>query len=73
MWKGILKIKWRTFKVEEVDKENVSALSIAQTSLEKALINVVDCLTSEKEKDLRACLEDLDHEENIHVGGTNFE
>ena len=36
--------------------------------MEKALINVVDCLTSEEEKDLRACLEDLDHEGNIPVG-----
>ena len=59
--------------MKEVDKENVSALSIAQTSLEKALINVVDCLTSEEEKDLRACLEDLDCEENIPAGGTSFE
>ena len=37
------------------------------------MINVVDCLTSEEEKDLRACLEDLDHEENIPAWGTNFE
>jgi len=61
------------FKVEEVDKEDVSALKTTKTSLEKALINVVDCLTSEEEKDLRACLEDLDCEENIPAGGTSFE
>ena len=61
------------FKVEEVDKEDVGALQTTQTSLEKALINVVDCLTSEEEKDLRACLEDLDREENIPIGGTSFE
>ena len=63
----------RCFKVEEVDKEDVGALSTTETSLEKALINVVDCLTSEEEKDLRACLEDLDCEENIPAGGTSFE
>ena len=44
-----------------------------QTSLEKALINVVDCLTSEEEEDLRGCLEDLDREDNIYVRGTSFE
>jgi len=49
----------RCFKVEEVNKGDVGALQTTQTSLEKALINVVDCLTRE---DLRACLEDLDHE-----------
>jgi len=54
----------RCFKVEEVNKEDVSALSITQISLEKALINAVDCLTNEEEKDLRACLEDIDREEN---------
>ena len=59
----------RCFKVEEVDKEDIVALQTTQTSLEKALINVVDCLTSEEEKDLRACLEDLDREENILAGG----
>jgi len=63
----------RSFKVEEIDKEDVGALQTTQTSLEKALINVVDCLTNEEEKDLRACLEDLDHEENILVGGAIFE
>ena len=39
--------------------------------MEKALINVVDCLTSAEEKDLRACLEDLDHEGNILASWTN--
>ena len=32
----------------------------SQSPLEKALINVVDCLTKEEEKDLRKCLEELD-------------
>ena len=39
----------------------------------KALINVVDCPTSKEEKDLRACLEDLDREEDIPAWGTSFE
>ncbi|XP_028214897.1 uncharacterized protein LOC114396934 [Glycine soja] len=63
----------RCFKVEEVDKEDIDALQTTQTSLEKALINVVDCLTSVEEKDLRSYLKDLDHEEDILVGGTSFE
>ena len=50
----------KCFKVEEVDKENISALATPQTSLERALVNVVNCLTSEEEKGLKACLEDLD-------------
>ena len=32
----------------------------SQSPLKKALINVVDCLTKEEEKDLRKCLEELD-------------
>jgi len=59
--------------VEEVDKEDVGALQTTKTSLEKALINVVDYLTIEEEKDLRTFLEDLDHEENIPARGTSFE
>ena len=39
----------KCFKVEEVDKEDISTLATTQTSLEKALINVVVCLTSEEE------------------------
>ena len=60
------------FKVEEVDKEDVGALQTTQTSLVKALINVVDCLTNEEDKDLRAFLEDLDHEENTNAEGDQF-
>ena len=37
------------------------------------MINVVDCPTSKEEKDLRACLEDLDREEDIPAWGTSFE
>ena len=37
------------------------------------MINVMDCLTSEEEKDLRAYFEDLDREENIPARGTSFE
>ena len=59
--------------MEEVDKEDVGALQTTKTSLEKALINVVDYLTIEEEKDLRTFLEDLDHEENIPARGTSFE
>ena len=44
--------------MEEIDKEDISILETPQTSLEKAMVNVLDCLTSEEEKDLKACLED---------------
>ena len=59
--------------MEEVDKEDVGILQTTQTSLDKAFINVVDCLPNEEEKDLRSCLEDLDHEGNIPAEGTNCE
>jgi len=36
--------------------------------LEKALINTVNCLTNEEEKDLEACLEDLEQLKVIHAG-----
>ena len=36
--------------------------------LKKALINVVDCLTNEEEKDLKACLEDLEQLKKILAG-----
>ena len=62
----------KCFKVEEVDKEDVRALATTQTSLERDLVNVVDCLTHEEEEDLRACLEDLDQEENTVEWGTSF-
>ena len=38
------------------------------SSLEKALINAIDCFTNEEEKDLEACLEDLEHLKEIHSG-----
>ena len=50
------------FKVESIDQEvdlTMQHLAI-HSPLEKALINVVDCLTNEEENDLRECLEDLD-------------
>jgi len=59
--------------VEGVDKEDIGILQTTQTSLDKALINVMDYLPSEEEKDLRSCLEDLDHEGNILAKGTNCE
>jgi len=46
--------------MEEIDKEDVSILETPQSSLGKAMVNALDCLTSEEEEDLKACLEDLD-------------
>ena len=50
------------FKVEAVEQEVAMVVQnmTSHSPLEKALINVVDCLTKEEEKDLRNCLEDLD-------------
>ena len=50
------------FKVETTEQEaNIVVQSLTSHSpLERALINAIDCLTKKKEKDLRACLEDLD-------------
>ena len=33
--------------------------------LEKAMMNAIECLTNEKEKDIKACLEDLDRLKEI--------
>ena len=39
----------------------------------KAMVNALDCLTSEEEKDLKACLEDLDRQDSIPEGEAKFE
>ena len=45
------------FKVETVEQEaNIVVQSLTfHSPLERALINAIDCLTKEEEKDLRAC------------------
>ena len=50
------------FKVETIEQEADMVVQnmVPHSPLEKALINVVDCLTKEEENDLRACLVDLD-------------
>jgi len=50
------------FKVEVIEQEaNHNMQHLATYSpLEKSLKNAVDCLTNENEKDLVACLEDLE-------------
>ena len=55
------------FKVETVEQEaNIVVQSLTfHSPLERALINAIDCLTKEEEKDLRACLEDLDRSKAI--------
>ena len=39
--------------MEGIHKEDVSILETPQSSLEKAMVNALDCLTSEEEKDLK--------------------
>ena len=50
------------FKVVAIEHEVAIVVQgmTSQSPLEKALTNVVDCLTKEEEKDLRKCLEELD-------------
>ena len=37
------------------------------------MVNALDCLTSEEEKDLKACLEDLDRQDSIPEEEARFE
>ena len=63
------------FKVETVEQVAnlvVQSLTI-HSPLERALMNAIDCLTKEEEKDLRACLEDLDRLKEISSGEYAFE
>ena len=50
------------FKMEKVEHEvaMVARAMVLQSPLEKALTNVVECLTKEEEKELQKCLEELD-------------
>ena len=57
------------FKVEVIEQEADHSMQHLATHspLEKALINAVDCPTNEKEKDLEACLENLERLKEIHA------
>jgi len=59
------------FKVETTEQEaNIVVQSLTfHSPLERALTNAIDCLANEEEKDLRACLEDLDRLKEIPLGG----
>ena len=50
------------FKMDAIEHEvpMVARAMVLQSTLEKALTNVVECLTKEKEKELQKCLEELD-------------
>ena len=65
-----LALRWRQ------SSEKLSSLCstwLLTPHLKKSLINVVDCLTNEEEKDLKACLEDLDRLKDISLGEYAFE
>ena len=65
---------WKCFRIEEIDRDdNVNILDTPHTSLEKVIVNKMDCLTSEDEEDLKACLEDLDRQEIIPEKEACFE
>ena len=64
--------KWRRMKAQ-VEKDEGQEAETPQSSLEKAMVNALDCLTSEEEKDLKACLEDLDRQDSIPEGEAKFE
>ena len=63
------------FKVEAIEQEADLAMQhlTIHSQLEKSFINAVDYLTNEEEKDLRACLEDLDRLKEISSGEYAFE
>ncbi|XP_014620185.1 uncharacterized protein LOC114378785 [Glycine soja] len=64
---------WKCFRMEEIDKEDVSILETPPSSLEKAMVYALDCLTSEEEEDPKACWEDLDRQDNIPEGEARYE
>ena len=57
------------FKVEVIEQEIDHAMQHLTThsTLEKALINAIDCLINEEERDLEACLEDLERLKEVHA------
>ena len=57
------------FRLEVIKQEADHAMQHLATHspLEKALINAVDCLNNEEEKDLEAYLEDLEQLKEIHA------
>ena len=61
--------------MEAVEQEaNLVVQSLTfHSPLERAFMNVIDCLTKEKEKDLKACLEDLDRLKEIPFREYAFE
>ena len=63
------------FKVKAIEREADLAMQHLATHspLEKALINVVDCLTNEEEKDIKVCLENLEQLKEIPIGEDDFE
>ena len=50
------------FKMEAIEHEvtMVARAIVLQSPLEKALTNVVECLTKEEENELQKCIEELD-------------
>jgi len=54
-------------KVIEQEVDHVMQHMATHSPLEKALINAVDYLTNEEERDLEACLEDLEQLKEIHA------
>jgi len=63
------------FKVEAVEQEAdlIMQRVTIHSPLEKALMNDIDCLTNEEEKDLGACLEGLDKLKETPLGEYAFE
>lgn len=59
------------FRVQTIEQEakNVVQQFTMHSLLEKALVNAIDCLTNEEEKELKACLEDLDESKEVFSRG----
>ena len=63
------------FKVEVIEQEADYAMQhlVTYSALEKALKNAVDFLTDEEEKEMEACLEDLERLKEIYAGENALE
>ena len=63
------------FKVEKVEHEidMVARAMVQQSPLEKALTNTMECLTTEEEKEVQGCLEEIESVEENPSGKMVFE
>ena len=63
------------FRIEKVEHEidMVARAMVTQSPLEKALTNTMECLTTEEEKEVQSCLEELEGVEENPLRRAVFE